>query len=88
MLRPRESRDLKKTYKRLCVFLVIAFILDAFLAFIFYKYTRVNEFLIGFIIIIWTTILYLLFLFICAKIDKRKKRKIEEGGKKDPFSHE
>ena len=87
MLNPKESRDLKKTYKRLCVFLVIAFIIDAFLAFILYRYAKINDILCGFIIIVWTTLLYLLFLLICAKIDKRKKERIEKEGKKDPFSH-
>lgn len=86
MLQPKESRDLKKTYKRLCIFLVIAFIIDAFLAFVLYKYAKVGEILVGFIIIVWTTLLYLLFLWICAKIDKKKKDKIEKAGKKDPFS--
>lgn len=87
MLQPKESRDLKKTYKRLCIFLVIAFVIDAFLAFILFSYAKISEVLCGFIIIVWTTLLYLMFLFICAKIDKRKKAKIEKEGKKDPFTH-
>lgn len=87
MLQPKESRDLKKTHKRLCVFLVIAFLIDAFIAFLLFSYTKINEVLCGFIIIVFTTFLYLLFLLICAKIDKRKKARIEKAGKKDPFSH-
>ncbi len=86
MLQPKESRDLKKTYKRLCVFLVIALVIDAFLAFLLYEYTNINEVLCGFIIIVWTTLFYLVFLAICAKIDKRKREKIEKEGKQDPFS--
>ncbi len=87
MLQPKESRDLKKTYKRLCIFLAIAFVIDAFLAFVLFAYAKINEVLCGFIIIVWTTLLYLLFLFICGKIDKRKKERIEKEGKKDPFTH-
>ena len=87
MLQPKESRDLKKTYKRLCWFLVVAFIIDGFLAFVLLKYAKINEVLCGFIIIVWTTILYLLFLLLCAKIDKRKRAKLDKESKKDPFSH-
>ncbi len=86
MLQPKESRDLKKTYKRLCIFLVIALVIDAFLAFLLYEYTSVSDVLCGFIIIVFTTLLYLIFLLICAKIDKRKKEKIEKEGKQDPFT--
>ena len=75
-----------KTYKRLAIFLVIVFIFDAFIAYLFYRYTQINTVLCGFIIIVITSILYLLFLWICGKIDKRKKKKLEESGKKDPFT--
>lgn len=87
MLQPKESRDLKRTYKRLCVFLVVAFLIDGFIAFLLLKYTGINNVLCGFVIIVFTSILYLLFLWLCAKIDKRKKERIEKEGKKDPFTH-
>ena len=86
MLKPQESRDLKKTYKRLAWFLVIAFVLDAFIAFLLLKYTTIGEVWTGFIIIVFSTFLYLLFLWLCAKIDKKKKQRLEESGKKDPFT--
>lgn len=88
MLQPKDSRDLRKSYKRLCVFIAIAFLIDAFLAFVLFSYTTISDVLCGFIIIIWTGALYLLFLWICAKIDKRKKKKLEKEGKKDPFTHQ
>ena len=87
MLLPKEGRDLRKTSKRLMWFLLGVFILDAFICFLFFKYTQMNKVLAGFIIICTTGVLYLLFLFICAKIDKKKKEKLEKSGKKDPFSH-
>ena len=40
----------------------------------------------GFIIICITAVLYLLFLVICAKIDKKKKEKLEANKNKDPFT--
>lgn len=88
MLRPKESRDLKKTSKRLAIFLLIALVIDAFLAFVLFKYAGIkSEVLVGFIIIVWTTVMYLIFYFICAKIDKRRQERIEKSGKKDPFTH-
>lgn len=87
MLLPKEGRDLRKTSKRLMWFLLGVFIVDAFICFLFFKYTQMNKVLAGFIIICITGVLYLLFLFICAKIDKKKKEKLEKSGKKDPFSH-
>lgn len=86
MMLPKESRDLKKTYKRLVWFLVGVFIFDVFIAFLLFKYTNINQVLCGFIIIVISGILYLLFLAICAKIDKRRKQKLEEKGEKDPFT--
>lgn len=86
MLKPTERRDLKKNTKRLSIFLVSVFILDAFVAFLLFKYTKIHSVLCGFIIIVITAILYLLFLIICAKIDKRKEKRLAESGKKDPFS--
>lgn len=86
MLMPKESRDLRKTMKRLGIFLLIVFLFDVFICFLFFKYTNINKVLCGFIIICITAVLYLLFLFICAKIDKKKKERLEKSGKKDPFT--
>ncbi len=86
MLMPKESRNLKKTLKRLGIFLLIVFLFDVFIGFLFFKYTNMSGVLVGFIIICITTVLYLLFLLICAKIDKKKKERLENSGKKDPFT--
>ena len=86
MLKPEDSRDLKKSYKRLAWFLVCILLFDAFIAYLLYRYTAISDVLCGFIIICITTLVYLLFLAICAKIDKKKKEKLEKAGKKDPFT--
>ena len=88
MLLPKEGRDLRKSAKRLGWFLLGVFLFDVFIAFLFFTYTQINQVLCGFIIICITAVLYLLFLLICAKIDKKKKEKLESSGKKDPFTHE
>ena len=86
LLKPTESRDLRKSYKRIALFLVLVLFIDAFLAFVLYSYTNIGDFLCGLIVVVFTALLYLIYLWICAKIDKRKKEKLENSGKKDPFS--
>jgi len=86
MLKPEQSRDLRKTHKRLVVFLFLIFVLDVFIAFLLFRYTKIHSVLCGFIIIVITAFLYLLFLGICARIDKKKQQRLEESGRKDPFS--
>ncbi len=86
MLDPKESRNLKKSSKRLIIFLLSVFIFDVFICFLLFKYTSISSVLGGFIIICITFVLYLLFSLICAKIDKKKKEKLEKSGKKDPFT--
>ena len=85
MLMPKESRDLKKTYKRLAWFLCGVFVialLESYLLMI----AGASAVLNGFIIILSVAILYLIFLAICAKIDKKKAEKREKEKTKDPFS--
>lgn len=87
-LLPNESRDLRKKYKRLIWFLLAVFIFDVFICFLFFEYTSMNKVLAGFIVICITAILYLLFSLICAKIDKKKQKRLEENKNKDPFTNE
>ena len=84
---PNESRDLKRRTKRLLIFLGIVFIFDAFICFLLLSYTGLSSVVCGVIIIAITSVLYLLFLWLCAKIDKKRKEKIDKNKKKDPFSN-
>ena len=88
MINPEERRDLKKANKRLIIFLALVFFIVGFICFLFYQYTNMHPVLNGFLIIVITSFLYLLFMGICAKIDKCKARRLEESGKKDPFVKE
>lgn len=87
-LRPNERRDLKTSIKRLGWFLLGVVLIDAFFAFLLYYYTAISDVLCGFIIIVITSLLYLVYLWICSKIDKRKKEKLEKSGRKDPFARD
>ena len=83
---PNESRDLKRKTKRLFIFLAIVFGLDVFICFLLLYYTALSSAVCGVIIVAITTILYLLFLLLCAKIDKKRETKQKENKTKDPFS--
>ena len=85
MLKPNESRNLKKQYKRILIFLSIFFVFALVLCYLL-MLAGISPVLNGFIIIVCASIFYLLFLFICAKIDKRKARKQLEDPTKDPFT--
>ncbi len=86
MLLPDQRRDLRKSYKRILWFILGIFLFDAFICYLFFRYTNMHPVLNGFIIICITAVLYLLFLVICAKIDKKKKEKMEANKNKDPFT--
>lgn len=85
-MRPEDSRDLKKHYNRTIWFLLIVFLFDAFIVYLLINYASLSPILSGFIIILITSLLYLCFWLICAKIDKKKKEKFEKNKFKDPFS--
>ena len=87
-LKPNERRDLKTSYKRLVWFLLGVVLIDAFIAFLLYSYTAIGDVLCGFIIIVITTLLYLVYVWLCSKHDKRKKAKLEKSGKRDPFARD
>ena len=74
LITPGEKKDLKKTTKRLMIFLAIVFLLDAFIAFLFFEYTSMHPVLCGFLVILITTILYIFYNLLCSKIDKRKEK--------------
>jgi len=85
-MKPEDGRDLRKAYKRLMWFLLCIFLIDAFIVFLLINYANLSPVLSGFIIIVFTSIVYLCFYLICDKIDKRKKIEQEREKYKDPFS--
>lgn len=87
-LKPTERRDLRKSYKRIGWFILGIFLIDAFIAFLIYRANpEFNGVLCGVIIISITTVLYLVYIWVLNKLEKRKKEKLEKSGKKDPFSY-
>ena len=85
MFVPKESRNLKVTMKRLAIFLAVVFVfclVESYLLIL----AGVSPVVNGVIIILTATVFYLVFLVICAKIDKKKAKERAENPNKDPFS--
>lgn len=83
---PEEGRNFKRNYKRLMWFLLGIFLIDFFIVFVLINYAHLSSVLAGFIIIVFTSICYLCFYLICAKIDKKKKEQQNSEKYKDPFT--
>lgn len=80
----KSGRDLRRNYKRLMIFLVSFFIFALVFCYLL-MLAGLSPVLSGFIIIVCAGIFYLLFLFICAKIDKKRANRMQEEATKDPF---
>ena len=83
---PEDGRNFKRNYKRLMWFLLGIFLIDFFIVFVLINYAHLSSVLAGFIIIVFTSICYLCFYLICAKIDKKKEEQQNSEKYKDPFT--
>lgn len=86
MLDPQADKNLHKRFKRTMIFIGIYFCFAVVICYLL-MLAGLNAVLNGFIIICLAGIFYLLFLFICAKIDKKKGKEREKDKNRDPFIH-
>lgn len=84
-MRAKDSRDLKRKYKRMLIFLAIIFVVELVLCYLL-MIAGLSNVLCGVIIVLSASIFYLLFLWICAKIDKKRAERLEKEATKDPFT--
>lgn len=84
-MRAKDSRDLKRKYKRMLIFLAIIFVVELVLCYLLMM-AGLSNVLCGVIIVLTASIFYLLFLWICAKIDKKRAERLEKEATKDPFT--
>ena len=85
MIERHEGRNLRKMIKRTIYFLIVAFIIclpEGYLL----QLAGLSAVVNGIIIICTVAILYLIFLIICAKIDKKREKDRLESPTKDPFA--
>lgn len=86
MFDPQQHKSLHKNYKRLMWFIGIFFVFALVICGLLLM-AGLSPVLAGFIIICLAGVFYLLFLFVCAKIDKKKEAKKEQEANRDPFTH-
>ena len=80
-----ERMILKQRLKRLGLFCLIVLIPICFLAFGL-AYAGLSQAWNIVIIVCVLFLLFGLFMMTCSALDKRKKKKLKESGKKDPFA--
>lgn len=78
-----EKQELKKKIQRLGLFLLIVF-LPLLVVAICLGVAKVPQWLNIMVCVIVLFILFFLYLFVCGKLDERKKARMDK--KKDPFS--
>lgn len=85
-LDPQSNKDLHMKYKRMMIFVCVFFVFALVIAYLLMR-AGVGPVVNGLIIICLAGVFYLLFLLICAKIDKKRKARREEDKNRDPFQH-
>lgn len=78
-----EKQELKKKIQRLGLFLLIVFLPVLVIA-ILLAYLKIPQWLNILVLVIILFLLFFLFMFVCGKLDERKKARMDK--KKDPFS--
>ena len=87
MIAPKESKSLKKSTKRLLWFLIGTFCFCLPECYLLARFAKISAVVNGIIIISTACVFYLIFLLVCAKIDKKREKDRLENSTKDPFSH-
>ena len=78
-----EMQNLKRSLKRLALFLGIVLVPCLVVCVLLFS-VDIPNWLVIFILVLILCVLYFLFLFVCAKIDKKKEDRLKN--KKDPFA--
>ena len=82
-----ERMILKDRLKKLGIFCLIVFIPVLVLSVVMMSF-GVSEAVNIIITVVILFVLFLLYLYICSVIDKKREKKLKESGKKDPFAEE
>ena len=87
MLEPKDRRPIKKTMRRFVWFVVAYFVVALVVAGLLIAYTNIPQWANIIICVVLAGAMYLAFLWICAKLDKKEKEKEEsQPKKKDIYS--
>lgn len=83
-MRNTEKQELKRRIKRLGLFFLIVLVPSLVLAVVLEFYAQIPQWATVLVLVVVLSILYLVFLWICSKLDKQKEERMSK--KKDPFS--
>lgn len=81
-----DKRQMKKQVKRTMWFIAAYALVALVISSVLIVFTDVPQWLNMLVIIVLAGLFYLLFLWICAIIDKKKAEKDEKNPKDDPFA--
>lgn len=81
-----DKRPMKKQVKRTMWFIAAYAVVALVISSVLIVFTNVPQWLNMIVIIVLAGVFYLLFLWICAIIDKKKAEKDAQNPKDDPFS--
>ncbi len=82
-----ERREISKKMKRAMWFIAGYFVVALIISSLLILYTNIPQWLNGLVIVVSAGLFYLIFLFVCAKIDKKKEEKKKDIlNKDDPFA--
>lgn len=81
-----DKRPMKKQVKRTMWFIAVYAVIALVISSVLIVFTNVPQWLNMIVIIVLAGVFYLLFLWICAIMDKKKAEKDAQNPKDDPFS--
>ena len=80
------KQEFNRKMKRAMIFIACYFVVALLISSLLIIYTDIPQWLNGMVIVISAAVFYLIFLFVCAKIDKKKEERTKDSLKKnDPF---
>lgn len=80
-------REFNKSVKRGVIFISIFAVFAIVISTLLILYTDIPQWLNGLIIILIASVCYLIYYFVCVRIDKKKEERVKESlKKKDPFA--
>lgn len=81
-----QKQEFNRKMKRAGIFIACYFVVALVISSLLILYTNIPQWLNGLVIVVSASVFYLIFLWVCAKIDKKKEEKMKDSlDKNDPF---
>ena len=81
-----QKQEFNRKMKRAAIFIACYFAFALLISSLLILYTDIPQWLNGLVIVVSAGVFYLIFILVCAKIDKKKEEKMKDSLKdNDPF---